>query len=217
VSDEQILESMRQHVLMHGVQVSLDVVAADLGVTAPALLKRFGSRQALLVAALRSRITAEWVEAVNAGPTTGPLAKQLADLFAHISAYMHEAVPCVMALRESGLPREACFPDPRQHERGLLAVRDWLERARGAGLVAASELDAAAYAIIGALQTRAFFSHLMQRKTTKRELRAYAEDLGRFFARGLAASPAAPVLARAKAVATQAGPRKRARTLREET
>ncbi|HET6345796.1 MAG TPA: hypothetical protein VFH51_12745, partial [Myxococcota bacterium] len=188
----------------------------DLGVTSPALLKRFGNRQALLVAALRPSLSPAWIDKVDAGPTRGPLASQLADMFAHIAAHMHEAVPCVMALRESGLPHEQCFPDPAVHERGLLAVRQWLDRARRAGLVVATELDAVAYAIVGALQTRAFFSHLMQRKTTKREQRAYAEQLGRFFARGLAL-PDEAMTVRVPSVAKPAGSRKRARAPREES
>ena len=53
ITDEQILDTTRTCVLEHGAQVSLDVVAERLGVTAPALLKRFGCRQELMVNALR--------------------------------------------------------------------------------------------------------------------------------------------------------------------
>ena len=53
ITDEQILTTMRSCVLEHGAQVSLDVVAQQLGVTSPALLKRFGSLEALMLEALR--------------------------------------------------------------------------------------------------------------------------------------------------------------------
>jgi len=49
ITDEQILTTMRSCVLELGSHVSLDLVADKLGVTAPALLKRFGNRQELLL------------------------------------------------------------------------------------------------------------------------------------------------------------------------
>lgn len=53
ISDEQILTTMCSCVLSHGPQVSLDLVAKELGVTGPALLKRFGTREELMLRALR--------------------------------------------------------------------------------------------------------------------------------------------------------------------
>ena len=53
ITDEQILQTMRASVLEHGPAVSLDLVAEKLKVTGPALLKRFGTRQALMIEALK--------------------------------------------------------------------------------------------------------------------------------------------------------------------
>ena len=62
ITDEQILGTMRASVLEHGPAVSLDFVAEKLGVTGPALLKRFGSRQKLMIEALKPPEVPTWVE-----------------------------------------------------------------------------------------------------------------------------------------------------------
>src|SRR5262245_56950630 len=104
VSDEQILAQMRRVVLAHGPSASLELVAQALDVSVPALLKRFGSRQQLLVAALRPPESPEWINQVAAGPTEAPFRQQLLDVFTQISDFMEEAVPCLTVLRESGIP-----------------------------------------------------------------------------------------------------------------
>lgn len=183
---------MRSSVLAHGPQVALETVATVLNVTAPALLKRFGSRQALMLAALRPE-EPRWVNVVMQGPGSGTLEDQLVDMFTGIASFMHESIPCLMALRESGLPHDQIMPNRKAPAQSIEAVRHWLECARDQGMVTASEIDAAAYAIVGAIQTRAVFAHLMQRKVSKRDQYTYVTELARFFSRALAApAPAAP-------------------------
>src|SRR5205809_765396 len=106
ISDEQILATMRQRALAEGPNVSLDLVANELKVSTPALLKRFGNRQALMLAALRPPEDPEWLAVARRGPGDGPLEAQLVDLFERIFAFMAEAIPCQTVLRESGIPMQ---------------------------------------------------------------------------------------------------------------
>jgi AcrR family transcriptional regulator len=185
VSDEQILSVMRASVLAHGPNVPLDRVAKELQITTPALLKRFGSRQALLVAALRPPEQPAWLRILDQGPTEEPLATQLRAVFEAAFAYMGEWTPCSIALRESGIPIQSIYPNKKPAEEALRAMQRWLRRARKRGLVAIKETDTAAFVMVGALQARAFFAHVVQLEFTERAQRQYVEELSRFFERAL--------------------------------
>jgi AcrR family transcriptional regulator len=188
VSDERILEVMRHSVLTHGPSVSLDRVAEELEVSTPALLKRFGNRQALMLAALKPPKDPEWMVSIQKGPTDAPLEDQLLEMFLNISAFMEEVIPCISALRESGIPFSAVHPDPKVSGpvQGLKALQRWLAQARKRGLISLSETDSAAFALLGALQNRAFYSHILQMKFSKQSQHQYIKDLARLFSRALA-------------------------------
>ena len=187
ISDEQILSAMREGVRAKGARVSLETVAAALKVSVPAILKRFGNREALMVAALKPPDPPEWVEVVRAGPSDGPLEGQLAQLFSRLCTFMMQVMPCVIALRESGIPAERWLR-PQAPQRDVEAVHCWLTLARKKGLVLADELEASAVAMLGAVQSRAFLAHLLKRGFPEREQKAYVRDLARVFSRALSSS-----------------------------
>src|SRR5687768_8372984 len=99
ISDDQILETTRRLVLSRGPQISLDAIAGELGVTGPALLKRFGTREAMMIAALSPPQDSEWIEAARNGPNEQPLEAQLLEIFTAMAAFMKGVVPCMSALR----------------------------------------------------------------------------------------------------------------------
>jgi AcrR family transcriptional regulator len=185
ISDDQILAAMRRGVLAQGPHVPLEAVAAELSVTVPALLKRFGSRQALLLAALRPPENPEWIEVVGRGPDGRPLEEQLLEMFTRIQQFLAEAVPCLAALRESGIPCREISGEPTGPERALEALRRWLTLARERGLIAATELDSAAFAMLGTLHARAFLSHMHKVELSAHEQRDFLVELTRFFSRAL--------------------------------
>jgi AcrR family transcriptional regulator len=197
ISDEQILATMRACVLEHGPHVSLEVVAGQLKVTGPALLKRFGSRRTLLIQALRPSQDPSVVATLSQGPDGRPLAQQLQQLLGELWDFVAEVLPCLAALRESGIPPAEVF-DPRRDSplRFIKLVTRWLESARDEGLVEGEGLEAAATALLGAVQTRIFTAHVMKHPLTARRRREYLEDLTQFFTRALS-----PTSRRARAAA----------------
>src|SRR5262245_22349770 len=107
VSDDEILAEVRRGVLEQGPSVSLDLIAHRLNVTAPALFKRFGSRNALLLAALKPDDAAALMALLKRGPDEGrPFEPQLLEIMEAHAAFLETTVPCMSALRESGLPKE---------------------------------------------------------------------------------------------------------------
>lgn len=191
VSDEQILDTVRASVREHGPKVSLDSVAAKLGVTQPALLKRFGSRQSIMLAALMPPTEPPWVADLKGGPDSRPIALQLEELAHRLTTWFGEIVPCMSALRESGIPHAELIKvmkAPPPFVVALRAITQWLEHAEQLGLLEARgvDLESVAASMIGALSSRAHLSHLLQRSWTRRKASDFASDVATVFARALA-------------------------------
>jgi AcrR family transcriptional regulator len=188
VSDEEILEAVREAVLNVGPHVSLDIVAERLGVTAPALLRRFGSRNDLLLAALRPDSRPPILDYIEAGPDARPLAEQLAELFTQASDFFATAVPALTALRESGIPVDAlCRAPDAAPLRVLKALTGWIERAQKRRLLAVPDAQAAALAMLGSLQAPAFLRHLTSSRGPWDAAR-WARPLANLYLCGLAPS-----------------------------
>lgn len=188
ITDEQILQTMRACVLQHGPAVSLDLVAEKLNVTSPALIKRFGTRRALMIAALKPSDDNAWTRVLTKGPDDRALVVQLEDVISAFAEAFHEAMPCMHALRESGIPMNEIF-DRREEPPPLRAIRQmakWLGDAHALGLVRdEGDLETTATALVGAVSTRTFTAHLTQTPWSAREQREYGRQLAQLFTRAL--------------------------------
>jgi AcrR family transcriptional regulator len=187
ITDEQILSTMRSSVLQHGPAVSLDVVADQLGVTSPALIKRFGTRRALMIAALKPPQDSAWMRRLAQPPDSRPLEVQLEEVISSFSEAFNEAMPCMFALRESGIPMSEVFPasevpPPLRAVRGMTRYLSMLNEK---GLCDGSAIETAATALVGAITTRAFSAHLTQTPWSPRAQKEYARQLAKLFTRAL--------------------------------
>jgi AcrR family transcriptional regulator len=70
VTDDQILVAARRCFLERGASVSAVEIARELGVSHTTLFNRFGSKKALMIAALGPPAKVPWVAALEAGPTS---------------------------------------------------------------------------------------------------------------------------------------------------
>lgn len=186
ISDEQIISVTRKCALELGAQVSLDTIAAELGVTGPALLKRFGSRQELLLRALRPPENPAFIEHWSKGPDQRPIREQLTERFTETWDFFQEVVPCISVLRESGIPHDKVFDGKLKNPLRLLnAISKWLEAAQDAGLIDVPSHDSVATAMLGSIQTRAFTAHIGKINYSARSNREYLADLVELFMRAL--------------------------------
>lgn len=187
VTDEQILETAREAFIEGGPSVSTAVIAERLGVSQAALFKRFGTKEALLVAALVPPERPSWVRMVEGGPDDRPLTTQLVEIGMAVSAFFEELVPRIMTLRSHGvcpheLYREHETPAPVSGKRAMAA---WLERARGRGLIRDVDPETAAMLFLGSLHMRAFLHHIEGTPSDERPLEDQVTRLVDMLCRGL--------------------------------
>ncbi len=188
VTSEAILEAARVCAVERGPKVSLEVIAERVGVTPPALLKRFGSREAMMIAALRTAEEPTWVKGLAAGPDDRPLENQLEGLFSRILDFFSSEAARMSTLCESRIPISRIFnaerpPPPVQH---TWALASWLDRARAKGLVRREDFEMAALGMLGALHARAFLKHFFQRSFWRGSRKEYVAGLANLYARALA-------------------------------
>jgi AcrR family transcriptional regulator len=188
VTSEAILEAVRACAVERGPNVSLEVISERLGVTPPALLKRFGSREAMMIAALRTTEEPEWVESLARGPDQTPLEEQLAGLFSRILQFFSSEAARMSTLCESRIPIHRIFdaerpPPPVQH---AWALAGWLDRAAARGLARAEDFEMVALGMLGALHARAFLRHFFGRSFWRGSRSAYVAGLAKLYARALA-------------------------------
>ena len=108
--------------------------------TPPALLKRFGSREAMMIAALRTADEPAWVKGFRRGPDDRPFDEQLAGLFSRVLEFFSSEAARMSTLCESRIPiqphlrrRAATSPGPAHVGAGGLARAGARPRPRSAG------------------------------------------------------------------------------------
>jgi AcrR family transcriptional regulator len=195
VTSEAILEAARVCAVERGPNVSLEVIAERVGVTPPALLKRFGSREAMMIAALRTAEEPTWVKGLATGPDDRPLEDQLQALFSRILDFFSSEAARMSTLCESRIPISRIFnaerpPPPVQH---TWALASWLDRGRARGLVRREDFEMAALGMLGALHARAFLKHFFQRSFWRGSRKDYVAGLANLYARALAPAATAGV------------------------
>lgn len=164
LTDQQILAAARRYFLDHGAAASTTELARELGVSHTTVLNRFGSKEALLLAALGPPAEVPWLAALAAGPTEGPIRTQLVEHGRAISAYFEELQAGFSVLRSAGLRVEQ---DGRRKGGPVDAFHTfvaWIRRAQEAGRLAPCDAEALASTLLGAIHGRALTDRVCGRE-----------------------------------------------------
>jgi AcrR family transcriptional regulator len=165
ISDDEILKVACECFLENGPGVSVQVIADRLGISQPALFKRFNTKEELLVAALMpnpdSFPVLTWLKN---DPKPGPFLPQLEKLISMLWMTIEVVFPRISMLAMSGLPHLGM-----QSGRGkqpllfvLEAVADWLGAAQRIGhLRSAGDPITWAQMCMGPLQGRAALKYVL--------------------------------------------------------
>ncbi len=190
VSDDEIRTAVRKGVLEIGPQVSLDLIAERLGVTTPALFKRFGSRNALLLESLKFPEHPEFIALLEKGPDAAKrFDTQLHAIIDGHMRFLDECWPCMAALRESGIPKEQLKElfgkGPLREAVKLFSA--WLEQAKKLGLADIPNSEQIAMAVFGAGQMPIMVRHMSKLTGGPApSLEGYSKMIAKLYARGLA-------------------------------
>jgi len=153
VSDKNILEAARTCLLDNGPSVTVAAIAERLGVSGPAILKRFGSKENLVMRALLSEPPPD----LSNGPGAGPLRAQLVETLLHTERLLLGAVPRLATLRAGGTKASQWLDKPHPR-RARASLRGWLEKARKTHGLSHPDLEAAADLLISLVEARGFLS-----------------------------------------------------------
>lgn len=189
ILDEDILEVARACFIEHGASVSTETIAARLGVSGPALLKRFGTKRELIKAAFLVGKFPPWLPLVEAGPEpTRELREQLLEVARVIDAFFRKMIPAIAVLREAGITpdewklngKEA--PPARTHE----AMVGWFRRAQEQGRLREGDPSVMANLFMSAMQHRHFLAHVMGQTVPPQEEDPWFERMVDIFWNGVA-------------------------------
>ena len=160
VSDEEILAAARRVFLEHGAAVPAAVIGQALGVSHTTLFNRFGSKEAMMIAALGPPRVLPWAAHLAAGPDDRPVRAQLVEMGAIMSDYFVDLAAGLAVLRGAGIgparirrSRGRGEPTPIQAFR---ALSQWLRRARAREMIGDVDIATLTSTIISALHHRAF-------------------------------------------------------------
>ena len=160
VTDEQILEAALACFLEHGAAVSTGVIAGKLGISQPTLFKRFGTKERLMIAALKPT-PGEVLEVLERGPDDRPMKSQLREIAGALDAFAHEMVPRIFVLQSAGIHPGKLHAKGDQPPtlRVQQAMAGWIRRGQSSGRLAEANVNAVSMAFLGAIQGRAFVQH----------------------------------------------------------
>lgn len=178
VTDEQIVVAARRCFLERGAGVSAADIARELGVSHTTLFNRFGSKEALMIAALGPPKEVPWVAALEAGPDDRPIREQLVEHATVMSAYFQDLQAGLGVLQAAGIEPGKAYRGrkgegaPAQAFRALVG---WLERARRQGRLARCDAETLASTILGALHGWAFTARVCGHSTAPAAGERYVE------------------------------------------
>jgi len=163
ISDDDILRVAREAFIEHGPGLSVAQVARRLGVSHAALFQRVGTKQDLLLRALRpDGPPRDLLARLEAGPVADqPVHDQLQPILEGLFAFVDDVMPALLALRSARLPQRPSGgggrPIPIQLREALAG---WLSDAVERRMVDLAAPWAVAEGLLGALEARALNRHV---------------------------------------------------------
>jgi AcrR family transcriptional regulator len=162
-------------------------VAKELGVSAAALFHRFGSKRALLIAALKPRRFPMFERMQEGFATDASLEAQLLEIAEAFGRFAKELHPCMGMARAAGITPEEVFAsyDMPPPLRGMQAFCAFLQQAQDAGAIRPGPVLPMALAFVGGIQGPVFLSfHLGQEVI---DMDTYRPQMVANFCKGVAA------------------------------
>jgi len=169
ITDEQIVAAARRCFMERGAGVSAAEIGRELGVSHTTLFNRFGSKEALMIAALGPPTHLQWVAALETGPDKRPIREQLVEHGKAMSAYFEDLQAGLAVLRAAGIAPGKAFRGRKGESAPVQAFRaltGWLKRAQSDDRLGKCDVETLASTILGALHGWAFTARVCGQSTT---------------------------------------------------
>lgn len=188
MTDEDLLKIALECFLEYGANVSAQVIADRVGLSQPALFKRFGTKEELFLQAVVPSENFPVIEWIDSSPLPGPFQPQLEQLLEEVWEMLRGVMPRVQLLRESRLPRGTAMARYKTPPPVMLikSIAGFIERAQKLGM-ARPGLNPRFVAqwIFGALMGQFYLSETLGGKTDIGNNTAFIVSTVDFLLRGI--------------------------------
>ena len=170
VSDREISVAAREVFLDRGPRAPVALVAKKLGVSTATLFQRTGTKQQLMLMALRPDGGTPLTDLERGLQPGVPVLEQLSHVLLEINQYLGAIISGSLTLRAACI--EENLPDPTPtHLRDTLAA--WLQQAAAAKLLAINDAPTTADVLIGAIESRHIHAYMKQQRLSSQQHRDY--------------------------------------------
>ncbi len=164
VSNEEILCVTRQILLEKGAHCSVQVIADELGLSQPAIFKRFKTKRNLIIEAFRPPKEIPLWNAFKKEPDERPFNEQLFQILEDIGIFFETIAPAANFIQETDITHHELM-DHLDVPIPVLTLRyfvEWLHKCSEKELIRKTNFQLAAMTILGAIQMDIFRCHLMK-------------------------------------------------------
>jgi len=149
------------------------MVAKKLGVSTATLFQRTGSKQQLMLMALRPEGTV--ITELERGVQPGvAVREQLSQVLIELNDYLGSIIGGSITLRAAGIEVELPEPTP---QRVRLLLTQWLAQATNAGLLVVIDPRTTADVLIGTLESRHIHAYMQQEQLSSKQHREYIQAM----------------------------------------
>ncbi len=150
ITNEEILAAARQIFLEQGGNASTLLIAEKAGISEASIFKRFGTKQALFLAAMGITEVRAWVNILSNDTPTTAIKSELMEICEQMLEFYQEVMPRVfMMITQGNSPHPPLVPPPPVRDSQLLA--GYLDRAIVQGHLRSCDTMTVAHMVIGAM------------------------------------------------------------------
>lgn len=170
VTDEEILMKARDVFIRLGYSAPVSAIAQELGLSQPALFKRFGTKKNLFIEAMRPPKEILWMDIAEQGPDDRPFREQFEELLEELIRFFKTIGPVIQVVKMSSISPREIFRDGEEPipVRALRVMISWLEKCQDAGLMRTVESRFVAMSVLGACQMDTMLGAIFEQNKVNR-------------------------------------------------
>jgi AcrR family transcriptional regulator len=153
ITNEEIITVARQVFLEKGAGASTLVIAERAEISEAAIFKRFGTKQALFLAAMGISDHHPWIDLLSQGMPTPAIHTDLIEICTQILEFYQEVMPRIIMMMNQGnisFPPPMLLPPPI---RDAQLMAEYLDRAISQGYIKPCSAVTVAHGIVGAINS----------------------------------------------------------------